>query len=231
MENSMRKQKDKTEKIFAQGFCYDKLFFVFLIGGIAGTYYEEILHFIKVLFKYGRVEWVARQGVIYGPFNPVYAIGLLLMVICLSRKPKKWYITLFHGALIGGGFEYLLSFLQEKVVGSTSWDYSHHFLNINGRTTLPFMLFWGLLSLIFVHYVYPPLSRWIEKIPYSLGKSLTLILSIFLAFDMAISLVAVVRQNLRRSNIPPYSIIGRYCDSVYPDEFLEQVFPNMVYKD
>ena len=76
MENSMRKQKEKTEKIFAQGFCYDKLFFVFLIGGIAGTYYEEILHFIKVLVKYGRVEWVARQGVIYGPFNPVYAIGL-----------------------------------------------------------------------------------------------------------------------------------------------------------
>lgn len=223
--------QEKVEKTFAQGFCYDKLFFVFLVGGIAGTYYEEILHFVKVLIKFGRVEWVARRGVIYGPFNPVYAIGLLLMVICLSRKPKKLYITLFHGALIGGGFEYLLSFLQEKVMGSTSWDYSRHFLNINGRTTIPFMLFWGLLSLVFVYYVYPALSRWIEKIPYTIGKNLSKILSLFLAFDMVISLVAVVRQNLRRNDIPPYSIIGRYCDQVFPDEFLEKTFPNMVFKD
>ena len=45
------------------------------------------------------------------------------------------------GALGGGAVEYILSVLEELVLGTRSWDYSAYFLNIGGRTTLPYMLF------------------------------------------------------------------------------------------
>ena len=56
---------------------------------------------------------------------------------------------------LGGGFEYLCSLFQEKVFGTVSWDYSHQMFNIGGRTSLKYMIIWGVLALIVVKVIYP----------------------------------------------------------------------------
>ena len=53
------------------------------------------------------------------------------------------------------------------------------------------------------------------------------ILFVFLITDMLISFSALLRQNLRRHDIPPYTVIGEIYDKVYTDEFLHHYFPNM----
>lgn len=64
----------KNEKpVFAKGWCFAKIFFMFFIGCIIGTYYEEILNLIRT------GVWESRQGIIYGPFNPIYGFGLLVL--------------------------------------------------------------------------------------------------------------------------------------------------------
>lgn len=50
------------------------------------------------------------------------------------------------------------------------WDYFNIPLNINGRTTLPFMVFWGLGGMVLMKLVYPFVSKWIEKIPAMVFK-------------------------------------------------------------
>ena len=89
--------------------------------------------------------WQLRRGVIYGPISPIYGMGAVLMIAILGRKKRPDYQTIFYGALLGGGFEYLISFLQETFLGTVSWDYTNEFLNINGRTTIPYAFVWGLL--------------------------------------------------------------------------------------
>lgn len=236
MRKKLKREKEvkgisHEEKVFAQGLCKEKLFLVFVIGSIFGAYYEQILNLIKVFFRKGIIVWELRRGVIYGPFSPIYGVGAVLIVWLLARKKRSPLHTILYGAMVGGIFEYLISFLQETFVGTVSWDYSQQFLNINGRTTIPFMLVWGLFAFVFIQYIYPKISDMIESIPYRFGKIMVSVLAVFLVFDMLISWTALFRQTQRRNNIEPVTRVGEFYDKVYTDERLKKCFPNMKAKD
>lgn len=216
------------DKVFAKGFCVEKAFLLFVVGCIIGNYYEQILNLITHYYNDGTIFWEYRRGVIYGPFSPIYGAGILLFVFLLTLKPLNNLKIFLYGSFIGGAFEYLVSFFQELFVGTTSWDYTGYFLNINGRTTIPFMMFWGLGALFTIKIFYPWFSNLIEKIPYKIGNFIYKFLLIFLITDMIISFTALLRQNLRRHDIPSYTIIGEMYDKVYTDEVLHHYFPNMV---
>ena len=218
----------KKNKVFALGLCFNKLFYIFIIGSIIGSYYEQLLYLFQVYFSKGQIVWSLRRGVIYGPFNVIYGFGAVLMVYLLCRKEKKWYKTLIAAGLIGGSFEYLISFLQEIFIGCVSWDYSDKILNINGRTTVPIMIIWGIAGLFLVKILYPFISNMIEKIPYNIGNILTKIFAIFMIFNMTISWGALIRQTLRKNEIKPFTFVGEFFDNYYDDTFLKKYFPNMV---
>lgn len=215
------------KRTFALGFCFDKLFLIFMIGSMVGTYYEQILNLVKYYLENGTIFWEFRRGVIYGPFNPLYGFGAIVMILCLAKKKRPWYKTLGYGMILGGVVEYTFSWLQETFVGTTSWDYTGYFLNIGGRTTIPFMIAWGVMGLIFADIVYPFISNLIEKIPYLLGKWMTVILVIFMSLNMFISWTALFRQTLRREGVEPYTSVGKFYDKVYTDEVLNRYYPNM----
>ena len=202
----------KKDQVFAKGICFEKLFIIFLIASVIGSLYEQILNLFLVYSRTGELVWEYRRGVIYGPFNVIYGFGAVLIIYLLADKKHKWYETFLYGALLGGGIEYLIGFLQETFTQTISWDYSHKLLNINGRITLEYMIVWGLLSFLLVRYLYPFISKWVEKIPYNLGTLLTRILLIFMIINMLISWGAIIRQTLRRNNIPAFTPVGEFFD-------------------
>ncbi len=218
------------KQIFAEGYSFKKLFIIFVIGSIFGALYEQILNLVKVYFTTGSIVWELRRGVIYGPFSPIYGAGAVLMVLLLAKPNYSNLKTFIYGGLLGGAFEYIISFLQEVFTHTTSWDYSNHFLNINGRTTIPYMVVWGLFSFIFIKKIYPYLSKSIEKIPLKIGNYLFYIVLIFLSLDMAVSWTALIRSALRRNDIAPITPVGKFYDQVYPDHVLAKSFPNMNFK-
>ncbi len=221
----------QSEKKFAQGLGFKKLFFVFLLGSVIGAYYEQILYFVQTWWQTGVPVWSVRRGVIYGPFNVIYGFGASAMIYLLARKPyKDWQIFIYAG-LLGGLVEYMISFLQQFFTHTMSWNYSNYPLNINGRTTIPFMFVWGLLGLLLVKVVYPPISRAIEKIPPKIGEWLFVGLLLFISLDMFVSWTALIRQTMRQNHIPPLTPVGRFYDAHYTDEFLYQFFPNMTHLD
>ena len=87
----------REEKTFAKGMNYYKLFWIFMIGCVGGV----IIETFWCLLKKGVIE--SRSGLIYGPFNPVYGFGALLMAVCLNPLQKRSRLWIFLGsALIGG---------------------------------------------------------------------------------------------------------------------------------
>ena len=66
--------------------------------------------------------------------------------------------------------EYLCSFFQEMLFGSTSWDYSNIPFNLNGRICLLYSVFWGILGILWIKEIYPRMAVWILKIPNKVGK-------------------------------------------------------------
>lgn len=221
-----------NKKEFAKGYCFHKYFWVFIIGSIFGVYWEQIYTLVLHLLNEGIIVWKIKRGVIYGPFNPLYGAGAVILTVAFAKKKDyKWYHYLLYGAVLGGTIEYLTSYLQELVVGSVSWNYHNKFLNINGRTTIPYAFFWGLLTMIWNIWIYPIVSNLIERIDYNIGHKLTIILLVFMVFNCFISWSSIIRQNYRRQNIPPYTVFGKFLDTYYPDELLEKYYTNMVFVD
>lgn len=218
-------KNDKTT--FAKGMCFSKLFIIFVLGSILGVIHENILGCIKHYIRFHKFFWPSHKGVIYGPFNPLYGAGIALIIYILGKKKRHPFKTFLYGSLLGGIIEYTVSFLMELVLGVASWDYSTYFLNINGRTTIPYMIFWGFAVMILIHCVYPYLSKLIEKIPNRIGKPLIIILVIFMSINMIISWTALARSTLRNKGYEPYTFIGEFYDKVYPDDFLKTIYTNM----
>ena len=225
------KQEFEFKSKFAEGLSFEKLFFIFLIGSFFGAIYESSYGYIRMWLIGEKPMWIIHRGVIYGSLNIIYGVGAVIMALVLVTKKRPEWKTILYASLLGGATEYGLSLLQEKLLGTISWDYSTKFLNINGRTTIPYMLFWGLLGIIFVRYVYPSISNFIEKIPVRYGKLFTNILVTLVIFDMLISWTALLRQSQRRKNIPPRTKIEEFYDQYYTDDFLHKYYDNMVPTD
>lgn len=221
---------NEDKRVFARGLCKEKLFFIFVFMSIFGAIYEEILTIVTSYIENGSIFWETRRGLIYGELSPVYGFASVIGVYLLCGKKRKWYKNYFYASLIGGGFEYIASFIQEKFAGTLSWDYSHHFLNINGRTTIPFMLVWGIVGLMLIYIVYPLLSKAIESIPYNLGMIIYKILFVFIALDVFISYGAAIRQGLRNAGYKPYTPLGKFFDKFYPNEKMAHIYKNAIFK-
>ena len=213
----------EQKEVFARGICFKKIFLLFMIGCLIGCFMEMINHFLH----YGNV--VSRSGLIYGPLNPVYGFGIILFVLCLSKVEKPVHIFIL-GMFLGGGFEYLCSLFQEKVFGTVSWNYSHQMFNIGGRTSLKYMIIWGFMALLVMKVIYPFLSNLIERVPVNFGNVLTMFLTLFMIFNVCISVMACLRQSERSLGLKASNGMEVFLDKHYPDERLNEIFENNVRK-
>lgn len=200
------------------------LFWIFIIGSIAGFIFEITV----VFFQKGHFE--IRQGLIYGPFIPVYGIGAILYYVVLNKIKLKNKLQIFLiTMLLGGLTEYLCSFMQEKLFGTISWDYSYLPFNIQGRTSLLHCIYWGIGGILYVTYIEPLIEKMREKINKNIIRIITIILAIFMIFDITISWMAAERQIERKSNVEPENKMDLFFDEYYPDEYIDRIFNNKKY--
>ena len=214
--------ENKEDRPFAYGLCFSKLFWLFFIGSLFGTILET---FYALIFD-GHFE--IRTGMVIGPFIPVYGGGAVLITLCLYKLYKlNNFLIFLASAFIGAAFEYLCSYLQEMILGTISWDYSDTPFNIDGRTNLAYGIVWGILGLLWLRYIYPFISRMIEKIPKKYGRKLTITLFIIMTIGGILTSFAIARKSMREDNIPPKTVIGEFCDNVFNDDYMDIVFPHM----
>lgn len=214
-----------AERPFAYGLCFSKLFWIFMIGNVAGFALETVYALVVPPHRFQ-----LRVSVVFGPFILVYGFGAVAITLFLYRMYNQRDVLIFIASMfIGGVFEYLCSFLQQTLFGTVSWEYSDSILNVSGRTNLMYSFFWGVLGLIWLKDLYPVLSRFIERIPQKTGKVLTTAAAIFMAIDILLSAGAVFRQSQRINHIPATTGVQQFFDHYFPDEFLDFIYPSMQY--
>lgn len=214
--------ESKEDKPFAYGFCFTKLFYLFVIGSFIGTILETIWAFCVD----GHFEM--RVGMVYGPFIPVYGGGACFLTAALYKLYKLNDTLVFViSAFVGAGFEYFCSWLQEQMFGTVSWDYSDTPFNLDGRTNLMYALIWGFLGLVWVRYLYPWTAKLIEKIPKRAGAIITTFLIVFMAFNGFMSVTATARWTQRTEGVPASNSFEKYLDEKFDNEKMEFLFPGM----
>ncbi len=201
----------------------NKIFLIFMIGSIIGY----IVEMIVALVQEGHLE--SRQGVIYGPFTPIYGVGIVIYYLAFqkikTRDKKKIFLI---SMILGGTVEYLFSFLQEKIFGTVSWDYSNWILNINGRTTLIHCTYWGVAGLLYMSLIEPIIPKIEEMIQKNGVKIVSAGVAVLMIFNITISSMAALRQKERKYNIQATSQIDIFLDKNYPDEYMNKIFANKI---
>ncbi len=199
------------------------LFWLFILGSIIGYLYEMIV----VLFQKGYFE--SRQGLIYGPFTPVYGIGMVVYYLVLKSMDTRNKMEVFLVTMLLGGItEYLCSFIQEKAFGTISWDYSYLHFNLNGRTSLLHCTYWGIAGVLYMTLISPQIANFRNRLNINQTslKVVTSLVLVFMVFNITISCIAAERQTERRKNIQPANRMDLFLDEYYPDEYMDRIFAN-----
>ncbi len=222
--NSVIDLAERRADSFAAGVNFYKIALICIVGSFLGV----ILEMGWCLLRHGYIE--SRSGLVYGPFNLLYGVGAVVMTLALYRyRNRSASISFLGGMLVGSVIEYVLSWGQEMLFGSTSWDYSAMPFNLNGRICLLYSVFWGVLGIFWIKSIYPRLARLILRIPNAAGKFFTWALTLFLAFNAVMSLLAVDRWSERVHQEAPTSSVDLFLDQKFPDERMERIYANMVF--
>ncbi len=199
-----------------------RLCWLFALASMAGFLMESA----ESLLTLGYVQ--NRQGLLYGPFAPVYGAGAVTLALLWPLvKPLNPAGRFCAAALAGTAVEFLWSWGQEMLFGAVFWDYHHFRFHLDGRVNLPFSLIWGALGLAFWAWVWPAFrARW-AGLPSQGAALVGLALAMLLTLDGMWSAAVLVRQDQRRSGVAAFSPLTAYLDTAWPDAALKAQFPTM----
>ncbi|CDF12209.1 putative uncharacterized protein [Mycoplasma sp. CAG:776] len=210
----MRLQKEKIK--------ISEIIWLFVIGCLVGFVLETIWHFLK------NGVWINKQGLLYGPFKPIYGFGLIFIVLIMNNyREKKFWQKFIIGIILGSAFEYFGSLFQEYVFGTSTWNYSNFNLNIGGRIYLPYCFAWGIIAVFCVDFVYPFLKKILNKINPCFYKIITVGVGIFMIINISLTALASIRYSDRANKENTDSAVFKVIDSLYPDEYMQIKFPKM----
>ena len=203
---------------------YFTLFWIFVAGCVFGLVVETVFHAIV----YGGYE--SRAGLVWGPFSPIYGVAAVALTAFLNRFYHSHNLIIFLvSMLLGSVIEYSASLMMEELWGAVAWNYDGTFGSIHVRTNFAFGVMWGLLGLVWVRTVLPAIKN---VFAYVSAKSLaarlfTGALSIFLALDVVVTLLALDRESQRAIGVPATTWEQLFFDEHFPDDYLQSRMQNM----
>ena len=220
-----------------------RLIAYFTIYTIAGYIIETLF----ALIVYGKIE--SRQGLLYGPFCPIYGVGAVAIIYTLKNLKNNVHTLFIGGFIVGGVVEYLISLFGELVMNVKWWDYSGRVLNINGRICVAYCFFWGILTVYLLKILNPKVDKIIEKVKDKIDikklKKFTIMVAVLLVMDTALSTIAVnaftartiIENNLNAKNLSFYEKVydkiyrneksSAFFNKYWGEEFIIKIYPNL----
>ncbi len=202
------------------------LFWIFMVGCVVGLFVEIIFHMVVV--EPGVYQ--DRAGLLWGPFSPIYGIGGVLMTMALNRFKDRNIIFIFIVCtIIGGAFEYFVSWFMEVSFGATAWDYSNEFLGdiFGGRTCLLFASMFGFLGTVWIKLLLPIFLKLFNAIPWKWRYSVTAVCATLMLINCVMTLQALDNWGARRAGHVPQPGIEQFYAEHFNDEYMQNRFQSM----
>lgn len=195
---------------------YFRLFWLFIFGSLLGV----LLEGLWCLFLHG--QWETHVVTIFEPLCVLYGFGMVgcyIGTVLLENKSLLFRFFIF--SLIGSLIEIICGVLLEYGLHMKAWDYSGCFLNFKGYVSLSMSVLWGILGVGF-SYIVPLIENAFSKMKSGFWKKACRVMSVFLAFDVAVTAVCLVRWSERYHGKEPSNRIEMMVDRKYNDEMMQK---------
>lgn len=200
------------------------LFWIFVIACVLGDVIETVYHIAVV----DPGHYQVRAGMLWGPFSPIYGFGAVLMTLALNRFHNANIVIVFLvSAVIGGAFEYLVSWFLQFAFGVTAWDYTGTFMSIGGRTNFMFMCMWGALGVVWIKLILPVMLRVVNLIPWKWRYSITTVCAALMIFDGAMTLITLDCWFNRMAGVPTDNAVMQFCATHFDNDWMANRFQSM----
>lgn len=165
-------------------------FLAFFIFSFIGWVWESI--YCTICEK----KW-ANRGFLYGPICPLYGLGGFIGLVISEMATSglitelSWQLIFIAGFAVSMLLEYPTSWILEKLFFARWWDYSEIPLNINGRTSVPTSLAFGVASILMMKFFIPVTVSVLSLFPIWLMNLLSLLLMAVLSADVTLTVSAL----------------------------------------
>ena len=198
---------------------------IFLMGSMAGLVLEEVWMYVTA----GLTE--SRVGLVWGPFSPLYGCGAVLftLITWTLRRQKVSDVAVFVvAALLGGTLEQLTGWTMATLFNIESWSYLALPDHITQWVAWRFLLFWGIIGLVWYKAVMPDLLFCIGMPTTHRQVLFVALLTLYLTLDIAMTVICFARMNAREAGVPPQTALDVWVDNNFDDRFIESTFQNLV---
>lgn len=203
------------------------LFWVFVVCSLLGWGVETIYHMTVV----DPGVYQERAGLLYGPFSPIYGVGGTLLTMALNRfRDKNLLVIFLVSAVVGGAFEYFVSWFMQFSFGITAWDYTGTFLSIDGRTNGQFMAMWGVMGVVWIRLILPIILKLVNKIPWNWRYAVTTACTVLMLADALLTLSSLdcwYQREAGTMDQTSKTVIDDFCNAHYDNEFMQNRFQSM----
>lgn len=224
--------KDSKFNIKILGISIHEILWYFILFSIVGLILETVYCYQTT----GIFE--SRKGLIYGPFCPIYGVGATFLIVLLNKYKDNPILLFLYGILLGSILEYFLSFALEALYGTRFWEYSYLRFNLNGRISLVYSLFWGVLSIFLIRWLKPLVDKIIDKLTTKLTLRLEIVVITFLVFDLFATIYSISLYKTKAIdkyyNLPSKSSSKFETfvkNKIFPDSYMKKSFPNLRFID
>lgn len=160
--------------------------------------YAFIGWLLETVYAVGTLGHFVKRGFLYGPLCPIYGWGAVILISCLKKYKSKSFTLFFYSAIVFSVFEYVAGFALDALFSARWWDYTNDFMNLNGRISIFFSFAWGIIALVFIHFIHP----FVEKITKKIVKKIPVkIQLIFINVAFIILTADTILSSLRYLNL------------------------------
>ena len=130
---------------------------------------------------------LVNRGFMRGPFLPIYGSGAIVMLVVSAPFQSNLLLTYISGVIGATLLEYVTGVCMEAIFKVRYWDYSNKRFNFQGHICLGSSIAWGFLTIFMTHVIHRPIAAYIQRIPGSVLTIFTMLLTIVIVADFAIS--------------------------------------------
>ncbi len=165
-------------------------FLCFLAYSFLGWCYEVFLE--TVVYRWG----FSNRGFLWGPYLPVYGVGVLLLLTCLRGWSRRKLligrlnlmpvVVFLAVVILTTAVELAASYILEWKTGGWLWDYTRYTYQWQGRICLSASMRFGLGGMVILYGLQPLLERGLIWLGENRQKMLYMILMPLFCLDLVI---------------------------------------------